>query len=138
MALKPDFQDALQAFIYSNLPILMNPNNAKNVVISNNIFFTTAITATTPTVPIPSISATQTISTAPVIVIPPEFVEALQSYILNNFPNIGLPQDIQQVAKNFFANLPPIIPIARNTAVPVTAVPVTTVPVTTTTFNPPI
>ncbi|WP_378955968.1 hypothetical protein [Pelosinus sp. sgz500959] len=104
MSLKPDFQDALQLFIFSNFPILMNPLNAMNVVVSNDIL-------PTPTV---SVSATSTIDTTSVIVITPEIVKAIQSYVLNNFPNIGLPQDIQEVAKAFFANLPPLIPIAPN------------------------
>ena len=125
----------------------MNPNNAKNVVVAN------AILPTSPTVPISanqsvpisanqsvpisanqtvSISATPTIGIAPVLFFPPEIVEALQSYVLNNFPDIGLPQDIQQVTKNFFANLPPLIPIAPNIAVPITVTPITTVIPTTT------
>jgi len=107
LALKPDIQNALQSFIFANLPILMNPSNALNVVISNDIF------PTTPTVPI---SPTPTIATAPVILLSPEIVKALQSYVVNNFPDIGLPQDIQQVAKEFFANLPPLIPIAPDSA----------------------
>ena len=127
MALKADFQDALQTFIYSNLPILMNPANARNVVVSNRIIPTTPSTSTpgtTITVSTPSISAAQAINAGPVLNIPPEIAEAIQYYVLNNFPNIGLPQDIQQIVKNFFANLPPLIPIAPNTVVPITAIPV--------------
>lgn len=116
----------------------MNPANARNVVVSNRIIPTTPSIATTATatttppaatvsVPTPSISAAQTINAAPVLNIPPEIAEAIQSYVLNNFANIGLPQDIQQIAKNFFTNLPPLTPIAPNTAVPVTVVPVTPV-----------
>ena len=37
------------------------------------------------------------------LVIPPEVQIALQVYVFNNFPNLGLPSDIQQIAKDFFA-----------------------------------
>jgi len=114
LALKPDFQDQLQIFIFSNLPLLMNPNNAMNVVVSNEIIPTTPTTPTTPT------SATPTIDTASLIIISPDILKALQSYVLNNFPDIGLPQDIQQIAKSFLANLPPLIPIAPTTSVTAT------------------
>ena len=103
----------------------MNSSNAMNVVVSNDIIPTTP---TTPTVPI---SAAPTINTAPVIIISPEIAKALQAYVLNNFPDIGLPQDIQQVAQDFFANLPPLIPIAPNIAATATATSDTTVTLTT-------
>jgi len=112
LALKSDFQDTMQSFIYSNLPILMNPSNAMNVIVSNDII---------PTTPISPTSTTSTIDTNPVIIISPEIVKALQSYTLNNFPDIGLPQDIQQIATDFFANLPPLIPVSPTIAVTITA-----------------
>ena len=130
MALKPDFQDALQIFIYSNLPILMNPANAMNVVVSNEInpiTPTTPITPTianTPTAITPTtaiatapISTNPAIGTAPILTISPQLLSALQSYAINNFPDIGIPRDIQQVAKNFIANLPPLLSITPNIAV---------------------
>ncbi len=123
MALRSDFQVILQSFIYTNLPVLMNPSNAINVVIANQVI------TTNPTV---AISVATTINAAPVIIFPPQIVDALQTYVLDNFPDIGLPQDIQQVAKNFFANLPPLIPIAPDVAVPVT---VATTPVAVTTVS---
>ena len=123
MALRSDFQVTLQSFIYTNLPVLMNPSNAINVVIANQVI------TTTPTV---AISVAPTINAIPVIIFPPQIVDALQTYVLDNFPDIGLPQDIQQVAKNFFANLPPLIPIAPDVAVPVTVV---TTPVAVTTVS---
>ena len=100
----------------------MNPANAINVVVTNTI--------------IPTIPTTPTTNTTPVVFITPEVLQALQSYTLDNFPTIGLPKDIQEIAKNFLANLPPLTLITPTTAVPVTAaVPVTTTvttPVTTT------
>lgn len=118
MALKSDFQDTLEFFIFSNLPVLMNSANAMNVVVSNEII------PTAPTPPLTSISSTPTTATAPVLVITPETLKALQSYTINNFPDIGLPQDIAQIAKDFIANLPPLIPITPTTSVPITTVPV--------------
>lgn len=138
MALKPDFQNALQTFIFLNLPVLMNPANAMNLVVSTTIIPTvptipiTPITPMNPTIPIgtvvptaPVLSATLTLDadtdtvtvTAQPIFITPEVLEALKSYVVNNFPDLGLPQDIQQVAKEFFANIPPVVPIAPPTAV---------------------
>ncbi|SFL35596.1 hypothetical protein [Pelosinus propionicus] len=114
MVLKSDFQDTLEFFIFSNLPILMNPGNAINVVVSNEII------STIPTTPLTPTSAVPTVSTAPVLVITPETLQALQSYTINNFPDIGLPQDIAEIAKDFIANLPPLIPINQNTAVTAT------------------
>jgi hypothetical protein len=111
LVLKSDFQDTLEFFIFSNLPILMNPGNAMNVVVSNEII------PTTPTAPLTATSAVPTVATAPVLVITPETLKALQSYTINNFPDIGLPQDIAQIAKDFIANLPPLIPITQTTAV---------------------
>ncbi|MBP2660210.1 MAG: hypothetical protein H6Q69_3242 [Firmicutes bacterium] len=87
----------------------MNPGNAMNVVVSNEII------PTTPTVPLTATSAVPTVATAPVLVITPETLKALQSYTINNFPDIGLPQDIAQIAKDFIANLPPLIPITQTT-----------------------
>lgn len=110
MALKPDFHETLQAFVYSNLPILMNPFNAHNVVVTNTII------PTIPTAPTTPISPTPTTNTSPVIFITPEVLQALQSYSLNNFPDIGLPNDIQEVAKNFLATLPPLILLTPTTA----------------------
>jgi hypothetical protein len=125
LVLKSDFQDTLEFFIFSNLPVLMNSANAMNVVVSNEII------PTTPTAPLTPISPTPTTVTAPLLVITPETLKALQSYTINNFPDIGLPQDIAQIAKDFIANLPPLIPITPTTAVPIT----TTVPSTTTTVT---
>ena len=110
MTLKPDFQNSLQSFVYSNLPMLMNPTNARNVVVTNVIISTPAT------------------NTPPVLFISPEVLQALQSYTLNNFPDIGLPNDIQEVAKNFFANLPPLTLITPTVATATTTTTVTTTP----------
>lgn len=141
MALKPDFQNALQYYVYTNLPVLMNPFNARNVVVTNAIIPTPPTTPTTPitstliaavpTTLITNTSITSSTSTSttpiisstsisPVITITPEVLQALQAYTLNNFPDIGLPTDIQGIAKNFFANIPPLILVTPTTAVPVT------------------
>lgn len=123
MALKPDFHETLLSFVYSNLPILMNPFNAHNVVVTNTIIPTIPTAPTTPIspTPIPIIpttitSTTPTTNTSPVLFITPEVLQALQSYSLNNFPDIGLPNDIQEVAKNFLATLPPLILLTPTTA----------------------
>jgi len=113
LVLKADFQTTLQVFIFSNLPMLMNSANATNVVVTTDIVPTTPIST----------------DTTPVIIIPPDVLQALQSYTLNNFPNIGLPQDIQQLAQQFISNLPPLIPITPTTSS--TATPATTVTTTT-------
>jgi len=76
----------------------MNPGNAANVVVSNDII---------PTTPISPVSTVDTL-----LIISPDLLKALQAYTVNNFPNIGLPQDIEQIAKDFIANLPPVIPVA--------------------------
>lgn len=80
--LKSDFQDILRTFIYTNLPALMNPTSSV-VVVTN-----------TPTSVTPD---------ADTIVVTPEVFSVLQTYVLNNFPNLNLPSDIQAVAKQFFA-----------------------------------
>jgi hypothetical protein len=48
--------------------------------------------------------------------ITPTVLQAIQSYVINNFPDIGLPQDIQQIAKNFLSNLPPLVSITPTTS----------------------
>jgi len=53
--------------------------------------------------------------------ITPNVLQAIQAYVLNNFPDIGLPQDIQEVAKKFLSNLPPLVlitPTTSSTAAP--------------------
>jgi hypothetical protein len=68
--------------------------------------------------------------------ITPSVLQAIQSYVVNNFPDIGLPQDIQQVAKNFLSNLPPLVsitPTTSSTATPVATITTTTTTTTTTT-----
>ncbi len=92
----------------------MNPGNATNVVVSNEI------STTNPTTPITPTSAVPNISSAPVLVITPETLQALHSYTINNYPDIGLPQDIAEIARDFIANLPPLIPINQNAAVTTT------------------
>lgn len=100
MPVAPDFHDILVVFVYNNLPILMNPANATNVVVSNSIV---------PTAPTTPTSTTAPTSTTPVITIDPSLLQSLQAAALNNFTNLGLPLDIQQIAQNFFSNLPPSI-----------------------------
>jgi len=100
MVLQADFQNILQYFVYSNLPILMNPSNANHLIVTNTII---------PTSP--------TADTTPVIVVTPDVLEAIKSYTINNFPDIGLPKDIQEIANNFFANLSPLISLTPTTAV---------------------
>ena len=152
MVLKADYQSILQVFVYSNLPTLMNPDNASHVVVTNAIIPTTPMTPTASTAPNTAMNttagtsttststtavstslsntSTTTTSTAsnsnasttainnttPVLMITPTILQAIQSYVLNNFPDIGLPQDIQQIAKNFLANLPPTVPINNTTS----------------------
>ncbi len=122
MPVKPDFHDILVVFVYNNLPILMNPANATNVVVSNSIV------PTTPTTPTTQTPTTTLASTTPVITIDPSLLQSLQAAALNNFTNLGLPLDIQQIAQNFFSNLPPSIlsSTATTTAVTTTATTTTT------------
>ena len=116
MALKVDFRNTLETFVFSNLPVLMNITNAMHVVVSDTI---TPTTPTNPTIPV-STPIDTTITPLPTIVITPDVLKAIQAYTLNNFPDIGLPQDIQEIAKEFLANLPPIVPITENTATTLT------------------
>ena len=138
MALKLDFQQALETFIYQNLPILMNPMNAMNIVVSTTITPinpTSPMTPTTPTSPIsPVVSATPLLAMNPTldsisassIVITPEVLRALRAYVVNNFPDLGLPKDIQEVTKNFFVNLPTVIPVVTPMTTTATTTAVTT------------
>lgn len=121
MPVSPDFHDILVIFVYNNLPILMNPANARNVVVSTSIVPMTPTTPTTPT------STTTLASTTPVITIDPSFLQALQAAALNNFTNLGLPLDIQQIAQNFFSNLPPSILSSTATTTVVTSTAATTI-----------
>lgn len=124
MALKVDFQNTLEIFVFSNLPVLMNITNAMHVVVSNTI---TPTTPTNPTIPVSTPINTTTITPIPTLVITPDVLKAIQAYTLNNFPDIGLPQDIQEIAKEFLANLPPIVPVTQNTAITLnTATPLNT------------
>lgn len=116
MALKVDFQNTLETFVFSNLPVLMNITNAMHVVVSDTI---TPTTPTNPTIPVCTPINT-TITPIPTLVITPDVLKAIQAYTLNNFPDIGLPQDIQEIAKEFLANLPPIVPVTQNTATTLT------------------
>lgn len=109
----------------------MNPMNAMNLVVSTTITPTTPIVPTTPTTPVsstppttPNLSTTTTpeSAAAPQIFITPDVLQALQAYVVNNFPDLGLPQDIQQVTKQFFVNIPPVVPVAS----PVTTITPTT------------
>lgn len=105
MVLRRDFQDILSVFIYTNLPVLMNPGNALRVVVSSS-----ALPSTEPN---------------PVLIIPPNVLEALQAASLDNFTSLGLPPDIGQIAKNFFANLPPLVNGDTSTTTVITEVPET-------------
>jgi hypothetical protein len=109
MPLRPDFQSILATFVYNNLPVLMNPANAFRVVITNNV---TPITTTR--------------SGAAVLNIDPSLLQALQAASLDNFTSLGLPPDIAQIAKQFFANLPPLINPNASVTAPVTAAPTQT------------
>lgn len=109
MPLRPDFQSILATFVYNNLPVLMNPANAFRVVITSTAAPTTAT------------------SEVPVLVIDPGVLQALQAAALDNFASIGLPPDIGQIAKQFFANLPPLVNPSASTTVPVTAIETPTV-----------
>lgn len=148
VVLKPDFQNTLRYFVYTNLPLLMNPDNARNIIVTNAIIPTTPTTPTTPITPISSAPistivsvssttdttttvTTSTTSTAPVLTITPEVLQALQSYTLNNFPDIGLPTDIQEITKIFLANIPPLVLITPTTATPITAAALSPITVTT-------
>ena len=118
MPVSPDFQDVLTTFIYDNLPVLMNPTNALQVVVTNA---TTPALPTFPPQPLTPINPVTPLtqptvasglaadtSTMPVIVISPDILQAIQAAALNNFTDLGLPADIEEIAKAFFANLPPL------------------------------
>ena len=98
----------------------MNPANARNVVVSTSIVPTTPTIPTTPTTTTPA-------STTPVIAIDPSLLQALQAAALDNFTNLGLPLDIQQIAQNFFSNLPPSILSSTATTTAVTSTAATTI-----------
>lgn len=123
MPVSPDFRDVLTTFIYNNLSVLMNPTNAFQVVVTNTTtptipaFPTQPVTPVNPVTPItqPTVTAGLTVdtSTTPTIVISPEIIQALQAAVVNNFTDLRLPADIEEIAQEFFANLPPLI--ASNT-----------------------
>ncbi len=79
--IQSDWQDILTNFIYTNLPALMNPDS--RIVVSSTS--------------LPNVPNTNT------IVVTPEILIGLQAYVLNNFDNLRLPSDIQDVVKNFFS-----------------------------------
>ena len=80
--IESDFQDILVTFIYTNLPALMNPTNTVVVVSTSS----DTITASEST-----------------IVITPEILLALKTYVFNNFPDLNLAPDLQEIVKQFFA-----------------------------------
>ena len=79
--IQSDWQDILTNFIYTNLPALMNPDS--RIIVSSTS--------------LPNVPNTNT------IVVTPEILIGLQAYVLNNFDNLRLPSDIQDVVKNFFS-----------------------------------
>ncbi|HWR08380.1 hypothetical protein [Sporomusa sp.] len=84
--IQSDWQDILVNFVYTNLPALMNP--ASNITIVS--------TTSLPILP-----------DANTIVITPEILLGLQAYVLNNFDDLRLPSDIQDIVREFFSvNLP--------------------------------
>ncbi|CVK19251.1 hypothetical protein [Sporomusa sphaeroides] len=78
--LQPDFQDVLETFVFTNLPALMNP--AATVVVT-----------TTPETTAPSTD---------IIVISPELLTTLRTYVFNNFSEFNLAPDIQDIVRQFF------------------------------------
>ena len=79
--IQSDWQDILTNFIYTNLPALMNPDS--RIIVSSTS--------------LPNVPNTNT------IVVTPEILIGLQAYVLNNFDNLRLPSDIQDVVRNFFS-----------------------------------
>lgn len=79
--IQSDWQDILTNFIYTNLPALMNPDS--RIIVSSTS--------------LPNVPNTNT------IVVTPEILAGLQAYVLNNFDNLRLPSDIQDVVRNFFS-----------------------------------
>ncbi len=79
--IQSDWQDILTNFIYTNLPALMNPDS--RIIVSSTS--------------LPNVPNTNT------IVVTPEILTGLQAYVLNNFDNLRLPSDIQDVVRNFFS-----------------------------------
>lgn len=135
MAITKDFRDLIEVFAYSNLPLLMNPvagANAISTVITpmgltssatanpsllpNPVLPTTPtaptglLTSISPTVPTTPLSAI-TPTTVPLIGISPELLPSLQAAVLDNFTDLNLPADIQQLVQQFFAFLPSTPPI---------------------------
>lgn len=80
--LAPDLQDILKDFVYTNLPALMNP-------MSSIVIVTNAPVTVKPS--------------TDVIVVTPEILSLLQTCVLDNFQNVNLPADIQDIARQFFA-----------------------------------
>ncbi|QDR82889.1 hypothetical protein [Sporomusa termitida] len=80
--IQSDWQDILTNFVYTNLPALMNPASRITIVSSTS----------SPTIPDTS-----------TIVVTPEVLAGLQAYVLNNFDNLQLPSDIQDIVRNFFS-----------------------------------
>jgi len=130
--LPSDFQNILQEFVYTNLPSLINPNTIQSAVFTAAVQSTpptTPLTPVTPLIPsaafnavpaaaaaaapapsavVPAGGAAPAVPPAPVIVIPPQVVPALQAASLSNFRELGLPGDFQEIAQIFFSILPPL------------------------------
>lgn len=85
--IKSDFQDVLVTFIYDNLPALLNPTS------------TVIVVTTTPVTTTPAVSN---------IVITPEVLLALKTYVFNNFSDLNLPPDLEAIVRQFFALNPSI------------------------------
>ncbi|WP_176772670.1 hypothetical protein [Sporomusa acidovorans] len=75
----------LVTFIYNNLPALMDPTSTV-VIVDNG----TAIPTTN------------------TIVVSPGDLQALKTAVLNNFNQLGLPADIQEIVQQFFALNPSV------------------------------
>jgi hypothetical protein len=168
LPLSSDFHDILEIFVYNNLPLLMNPLAAAatftttlpvaatglTAAITPTTTTTAVITPITPTAAAPV--TTTTAVTAPVSlavttsspdvqakIFTPDVLVALQTAVFNNFSDLGLRSDIQQLADIFFAALPAapaaITPITPNTPTTPTVPTAPTIPpVTTVTTTPPV
>jgi len=71
---------------------------------------TTPVTATTSVTTSAGLAVTTSSPTIQAKIFTPDVIVALQSAVFNNFTDLGLQSDIQELASVFFANLPAVPP----------------------------
>jgi hypothetical protein len=124
LALTSDFKNVLNVFVFTNLNAIMNPVAAAGIFATASSVTETAVTAPAGsvigTVGTNAINRSIAVSAAmQTEIFTPALLNALQSAVLNEYRELGVSKDVQDVAQVFFSVFPAATPITA--FAPVTA-----------------